>query len=119
MACSGFFVLPTTHMSLLAMVAIAEGLLRCALLDTVLQEGPQTRLFASGPTNNSKRLAAKSPTIGANTPRKPVPVILAPPLFLECCLSEATRTDPCAEPRALHLPLMAMVGVTRYRVVTW
>src|SRR5215210_9557924 len=64
---SFFIVLPTTHMSLLAMVVIAEGLRRCSLLATVLQEeGSQTRPFAPGPTINSERLAAKSPTNGAS-----------------------------------------------------
>jgi hypothetical protein len=53
-------------MSLLAMVAIAEGLRRCSLLASVLQEGSQTRPFAPDPTANNERLAAKSPANGAN-----------------------------------------------------
>src|SRR5215217_3156473 len=82
MACTVSFVLPTTQTSLLAMVAIAEGLRRCALLATVLQEGPQTRPLAPGTITNSERLAAKSPTNnGASTLRYPVLVIIpAPPV---------------------------------------
>jgi hypothetical protein len=72
--------LPTTQMSLRAMVAIAEGLVRCAPLATVLQDGPASRSFwpeelastgrglAINVIRTSNPTATSAPAIAASAP---------------------------------------------------